>query len=243
MTKHERVRYEMFLRVRDFGTMHRDRFPEASKAGQMFAHVADAVAQIEAQGLARLQAVRGGRAGKAAARKAMCEWMLVIGRAARDVARTGTGLSAGLRLPKRRSDAALVTAARLFLETCQPVSDELIQLGLSANWVSELTAAIDAFEDRRSSRRAGRYGVSAARAAIDAALDAGFDALHTLDVVVTNTLKDDPVLTAAWRRARAIVEGRPTKDAETTEPVATAETPAPEPEPEPADVTALPKAS
>jgi hypothetical protein len=84
--------------------------------------------------------------------------------------------------------------------------------------------------------------VSAARAAIDAALDAGFDALHTLDVVVTNTLKDDPVLTAAWRRARAIVEGRPKKDAETTtEPVATADTPTPEPEP--ADVTALPKAS
>ncbi len=241
MTKTERVRYEMFLRVRDFGTTHRDRFPDASKGGQMFARVAAAAAQIETQGLARLHAVRDGRAGKAAARKAVSDWMLIIGRAARDLARTGTGLSAGLHMPVRTSDAAFVTAARLFLETCQPVADELIQLGVGENWVSEFTAAIDAFEERRTNRRAGRYGVSAARAAIDAALDDGFDAIHTLDVVVTNTLKDDPVLTAAWLRARAIVEGKPKKDADTAAPAETAETPAPEPDP--ATAAALPKAA
>jgi hypothetical protein len=199
------------------------------------------VAQIEAQGLARLHAVRDGRAGKAAARKAVRDWMLVIGRAARDVARTGTGLSAGLRLPTRTSDSALVTAARLFLETCQPVADELIQLGVGENWVSEFTAAIDAFEERRTNRRAGRYGVSAARAAIEAALDAGFDAIRTLDVVVTNTLKDDPVLTAAWLRARAVVEGKPKKDADTTAPAGTTDAPAPEPDP--ANAAPLPEAA
>ena len=48
MTRMERTRYEMLLRVRDFGRRYQSRFPESSDGAQAFATVARAVAEIEA---------------------------------------------------------------------------------------------------------------------------------------------------------------------------------------------------
>jgi hypothetical protein len=44
MSRYDTLRYEMFLRVSEFGISHRQQFPESSPAGQAFAAVAAAAA-------------------------------------------------------------------------------------------------------------------------------------------------------------------------------------------------------
>ena len=47
MKKQQRFKYEMFVRVRDFGAAHAALFPEATTGGQAFARVLAATAAIE----------------------------------------------------------------------------------------------------------------------------------------------------------------------------------------------------
>ena len=47
MTRDQAYRYEMFVRVREFGKMHGDRFPPLSTGGRAFARVAEAMATID----------------------------------------------------------------------------------------------------------------------------------------------------------------------------------------------------
>ncbi len=194
----------MFLRVDDFVAKHSDRFPRSSTGGQMLARLARAIAQIEAQDSARFTAVAEGRHGTAA-RAAVKEWMRTIARTSRDVSRRQATRSVPLRMPSKVNDEALLAAARAFLDRGTRESEAFVQLGLDANWHDAFRAALDTFEGSLKDRRSGRYGASAAHASIKAALADGTDAIRTLDVVVANTLKGDPVLTPVWQRCRRIV--------------------------------------
>lgn len=89
MNTQQRAKYEMFLRSRDYGAEHRERFPESSRAGKMFRQLAEAAAQIEAKGQTRAHLFRDGRKGKAEARAALLTWIGVIVRSSKDVARSG----------------------------------------------------------------------------------------------------------------------------------------------------------
>ena len=202
MAKAESVRYEMFLRVRDFGTTHRGRFPESSKGGQLFARVAQAVTQIETQDATRVKAFHNGRTGKADARAALLRWMQDIARTARDVARTSNDSQLRLRVPGRVPDKALLDHARLFLDTGKQFSAQFLELGLSAEWESGFTAALDTYEAALTGRRAIRTDVKRAGATSAAAMADGTDAIRTLDIIVRNSLKGDPVAMSDWRAAR-----------------------------------------
>ena len=54
MVKQQQQRYQVFLKVRDFGARHQDQFPATSPAGRAFANVAEAAATIERQSSDRL---------------------------------------------------------------------------------------------------------------------------------------------------------------------------------------------
>ena len=208
MTKTERVRYEMLLRVRDFGTSQAAAFPESSTGEQVFAKVAQAVAEIDAHARGKLLAAQEGRRAKAAARATVRRWMLAIARTARDVARGTPGLEKTLAMPRSHSDVALVTSAHTFLDTADSIKDQLVRLGLPVNFLAEFREAVNTFENAMAGRCAGRGSVAAGQAGIEAALVEGMNAARTLDVVVTNTLGHDPVLFARWQRDRRLVEGK-----------------------------------
>jgi hypothetical protein len=59
----------MLLRVRDFGTTHRQQFRESSEAGKAFAAVDDAAGQIEAHAKAKLLTKEEGTHGPRSARR------------------------------------------------------------------------------------------------------------------------------------------------------------------------------
>ena len=54
MTNKETRRYEMLVRVRDFGEAHRDLFAKSTPGGEAFAAVADAVRQLSDHAVVRL---------------------------------------------------------------------------------------------------------------------------------------------------------------------------------------------
>jgi hypothetical protein len=215
----------MLLRIRDFGAAHRERFPESSGGGQALAIVAKAVAEIEAHAAAKLVHVREAHRERSARRTIILDRMKAIARTSRGV-RTASGALLELPMPRRRSDVAVVTAARAFLREVEPHEDQLVSLGLPPTCLAELRQAAEAFDAALAQGRAGRSGVAAGQAGIVAAIAAGTGAARILDIVVPNTMGQDPVLMAAWARGRRIVEGKTTTEAEPPEPVR-ATTPAP----------------
>lgn len=208
MKKTERVRYEMLLRVRDFGAAHKDLFPESTTDGQTFARVAKATAEIEAHTLAKSLAAKSGRKSKAAAREAVIVVMQELVRTARGLAVTAPGLEHALEMPQQTSDIAILDAARSFVRQAEPIKDELVALRLPPTRIEELRRAAEVFDEAIDGRRAGRTDLAAARGGITDALADGLSAVRLLDVIVPNVVKDDPVLTAAWKRVRKVIEGR-----------------------------------
>ena len=83
MTRQQRFKYEMFVRVRDFGVANAALFPEASKGGQAFARVLAAVAALDEQQQAHLLGLAEARRIKAATRDAVLDYMKTIAAAAR----------------------------------------------------------------------------------------------------------------------------------------------------------------
>lgn len=204
MTRDERYRWEMFVRVRDFGMAHHALFPESSIGGQAFAAVARAAAEVEKQTTDKVLAAAEGRREKAAARRALRDHMKTIAHTARGVARTLPGAGLTFAMPKRRSDASLLERARAFIREGEARHDRFVQHGLAPTFVTDLHSLVDTFERAAEVRRQGRRALAGAQAALTSALTAGTDAVRSLDVVVINTFRGDPGALAAWRVARRL---------------------------------------
>jgi hypothetical protein len=86
MTRHQRVRYEMLIKVREFGRHHQGTFPETSPAGKAFAAVAAAAEEIAGQGAAMLLTKDAGKDTKTAVRDEIPERLNGSARTARIVA-------------------------------------------------------------------------------------------------------------------------------------------------------------
>jgi hypothetical protein len=235
----------MLQRVREFGNSHRQLFPESSVGGQTLNVVARAVAEVEANLIAKTQVREDGKAAKLAARSAVYQRLLDIARTARGMARTNPELANTFRVPNVRSDSSLLATARAFVVEAEKVKDTLVSLNLPPTSIDELGTAADAFEQAARGRLAGRSGLTAARAGVAAAIEDGLNAVRLLDVVITNALKGDPKLAAAWKRDKK-VERRPRTAPAAPDPAATpapAAPSTPDAAPAPAVAESLPKAS
>ncbi len=230
MNRHERRRYEMLLRVRDFGTTHRQQFPESSEAGKALAAVGDAAAQIEVHAKAKLLTKEEGRQARAAVRAAIEERLKLVARTARMVARTTPGADSRFKYPAQKSGVALVTAARAFIDEGPTAVQRFVPFGMPATIIAELQALVDRYGEADRERRAGKTGFAAARAGTKTALARATQALRVLDVVVPNTLVADAALSAAWHEARrveasakaapaVVTPSVPMTESRTTEPV------------------------
>lgn len=207
MKRPHRVRYEMLLRVRDFGKSHPNLIPESSQSGQQaFAAVTRAIEQIETHETGRHIAANESRRDKHARRAVIVDRMKAIATTSKAVA-VESGATLRLRMPKQVSDVAIAEAARRFLNLAEAHQDQFVNLGLPPTCLTSLRDALTAFEAALSDRRIGRAGVAAATAAIKAALTDGTRAARTLDTVVTNAAKGDPAVLAAWNRDRRVIAG------------------------------------
>lgn len=203
MNRQQRYRYEMFVRVRDFGAANAALFPASSPGGQRFAQMAAVVAAIEQElqkrDLARAEAQRV----KATTRAKVKEQMKAIALIARRVNRTDPGINK-LKMPSRQSTNALLTRARVFATEAGKRQAAFADFGLSPDLLSEFNSLVDQLEQAAAVRMNSRSLRREAQAGVERALADGFTVIHDLDAVVANALTNDPAKFAGWEGARRL---------------------------------------
>ncbi|MEO8482889.1 MAG: hypothetical protein ABI634_11810 [Acidobacteriota bacterium] len=220
MDKEQRLKYEMFVRVRAFETVYPGLFDEGSLGSQAFSVLARAVEAIDDHLTKKVLAAADARKVKAVIRAAVREQMKIIAHAARRMAMKDAA-SNPFRIPTRKSDPAMLSTARAFIEAAGPRQAQFIRLGLPPDFVASLQRQVEALELAVDGRRKGRFQLRSAQAGVEAALEQGFDAIRDLDVVVPNAVRSDPVRLAAWQGARR-VEGGSRSSGPKVDPVAPA---------------------
>jgi len=200
----ERQKYEMLVRVRDFGEAHQDLFPESSFARDHFAAVDAAVKALSQHAVSKMLTAREGKGAMVAAREALLIRLEAIGDTARAVGQDTPGLEDKFHLPEHLTDQALVTAGRAFARDAEGFAGQFIGHAMPATFIADLNGLVDRFEQAIQARQAGKDRQTAARANIETALAAGFVALQKLDAIITNHLQGDAVTMAVWRGDRRV---------------------------------------
>jgi hypothetical protein len=197
-------RYEMLVRLNEFGVAHADLFPPGSGGGQMFATLKSTVDQLQSQAVAQAaskSAVDKGTASKDVARETLRNALLAVTRTAPAVAAATAGLAEKFRMPRSRSDQRLVVAARAIVQDATPLRDLFVAHHLPPTFLEDLTAAIDAFEGAIQEHADATESRASAGAEIGKALAASVVLVKRMDPVVVNRLSDDAGLLAEWRSA------------------------------------------
>lgn len=218
-------RYEMFLRVREFGTAHAAQFPATTFGGELLARLNTAITELDAHTSAQSSGKRAAQEGagsKASAREEVREDLESISRTARAMALTTPGLEDKFRAPRSISDQALLAVARSFAADAAPLKAEFIRRGLPANFLEDLDADINAFATSINHRIQGTEKHVAATAAIDDAIERGVNTVRELDPLMRNTFANDAATLAAWLSA-SHVERAPQR----AKPIATPPPPTP----------------
>lgn len=200
----ETRRLDMFIRVRQFGATHTGSFPANTRGSEVIAALNTVITKLEGHATTQESGKRAaleGTAVKAVARAALREDMEAISRTARAMALTTPGLDDKFRLPRNVGDQAWLAAARSFAADAEPLKAEFIRRGLPADFLEDLDADIEAFEQSIDSRAQKTGTRVAATVAIDEAIERGMNAVRELDAIVQNVFRDDPAALAEWTSA------------------------------------------
>lgn len=197
-------RVEMFIRVRQYGADHAAAFPASSRGGEVLADLNNVVTELEGHAAAQSSGTRGSRESttlKAVARAALREDMEAISRTARVIALTMSGVDEKFRLPRNAGDQTWLAAARSFARDAEPLKAEFIRRGLPQDFIDDLNADIETFEEAINNSAQNTGSRVAATVAIDKAIERGMNDLRELDAIMRNVFRDDPAALAAWASA------------------------------------------
>ena len=197
-----RNRYDMLIKVRNFGAAHGRLFPEHSTAHAAFSIVATEVAQIEALAVTEEVASQSARVARNRdARTQLVEALIRAANTARVLSGTIPELTPHAYVPAGTSDRQLLTLARAFARAATPYVAQFAAHGIVVEGLADL---IEAFETAVHERGTRRDELAQTRGRLDEALKRALQAVKTLDVTVTNTLANNPVALAAWKRDRRV---------------------------------------
>lgn len=225
MTKSERYKQEMLVRVSDYGAANRELFPESSAGGEMFARVATAVAAVDEhlKNLALGSAIA--RGVKATTRAAVYRYMKTIAKAARRISRPERDPSP-FKLPRRNLLQVQVGAAQAFLVEAERRQAQFVAIGLPPTFISDYRVLVDELTRAFHRRLSSKTVRATARAGIATAIGQGLEVVRDLEVLVEIATRQDPILATAWRVARTI-EGQKARP-KNAEPEAASPSAAPE---------------
>jgi hypothetical protein len=223
MTHNETRKYEMLVRVREFGEAHRDLFPASTKGAVALATVAEAVTKLTDHADSKNQSAEAEKQVKTAARETLLNRLRAISRTARMIGRETPGFQNRFRLPKpsKQTDQSILSSGRNFCKEAAAEKARFLELGMRDTFVEDLGKLVETFGAAILDHEAGRDDQTAAQAGITSALTEGLEAVKTLDTIVANQLQGNPVVMAVWERDRKVDHSRRTrKSAASTPPPA-----------------------
>jgi len=196
--KHTR-RFEMLVRVRDFGRTHGHRLSHVSAAEKAFAAVNAALDAVSATDVLKVSAAASGRADrKRAARKALVALLGRCIRLTRLLRAQGLDVPL-LARPASRSDQALLAAGRHFALIAEALTGQFTGHGLGPSSILRITDAFDAAIRGRSNCLAD---FTVAHVRMGSLLRSAHLEVRGLDVIVAAAFSGDPLTQAEWKRAR-----------------------------------------
>jgi hypothetical protein len=110
------------------------------------------------------------------------------------------GLETDFPLPDR-NDHHLLASGRATAAKAVPLSAQFIAHELPADFLADLTAAVDALETAMAEQNNAVVGRQTAGAAIDDVIDRGLEIVRKLKDIVRIKYANDPVVLAEWTSA------------------------------------------
>jgi hypothetical protein len=204
MNDRDRRRYEMLVRVNQFGIDNAADFPAGSVGAVKFAVVQTQLDSAEVTAAA--QSSGFAQAGqqfeiKATAREDLRDEMSDIARTARSMEYSIDGISELFRMPRNKNDQVLLAAARAFHSDSASYETEFVAYGLPADFRTTLDAAADGFENTLGTTATATDSHVAATADIAENIRLGVQAVRILDAVVRNKYATNTGKLAAWLSA------------------------------------------
>lgn len=207
MNHNERNRYNMFIKVKQFGADNAADFPNQSVGKIQFTDISNVIArldelstkQAEGFGEARLSYV-----SKDTARENLRETIANISRTAKGMEYEFTGISEQFRMPRGSSDQKLVATAKSFVTPANSHKADFIRYGLKADFIDELSDNIAAFEATINAPSSARGTHVEATAEIGETIRKGMNAVRILDAVIKNIYRGNVGKLAAWTTASNI---------------------------------------
>ncbi|QQS33258.1 MAG: hypothetical protein IPM50_01370 [Acidobacteriota bacterium] len=159
---------------------------------------------------------RGATEVKGTARENLREEMSDIARTARSMEYQYDGISDRFRMPRNSSDQTLLATGRAWVDEATPIVADFVAYGMAATFVTDLTAACDAFEATFGPQASAIDDHVEPTAEIGESVQRGMVARRILDGVVRNVYRNDVGKLAAWTSASHIE--KPPKKTETPTP-------------------------
>lgn len=207
MDDRERRRYDMFVRVRQFGVENTADFPAGTIGAVQFNEIRsiiNLIDQLAANQTASFGDARFAFVGKDTARENVRDDISEIARTARSMVYQFPGIDVKFRMPRGNNDQQLLAAARAFHAEATPQSADFIAYGLPADFLTDLQTDIDTFEAALEPTSAAIDAQVEATAEIGAAVRRGMVAVRILNGVVRNRYRNDVGKLAAWTSASHI---------------------------------------
>jgi hypothetical protein len=206
MTKKDRVRYDMFIRVIQFIKDNTADFPAGIVAAQLVVleTVVSTLQTLFGDQAAGMSDARFQFSSKATARENLREMLSDIVETARSMVYQFPGIDLKFRTRSNESDADLLAKARAFLIEATPLKNDFIAYEMDANFLTELQELITDFEEAMSAPGTATDQHVEATADIGAEVRKGMTAVRTIDAPIRNKYRGNAGKLAAWTSASHI---------------------------------------
>ena len=198
----ERNYYNAFVGVRNFGADNAADFKDGTAGARNFAAVGAAALEMEQSGAVQVSGASGQMTmQKGLAIAQLREDLRAINRTARALAVDDSAVGELFRMPNGSSEQKLLAVARAFLTGATPLKDQFIEYGLPDDFIEDLQADINDFEQSVTEKSSASGEKVSATASIGGAVKNGLEALRRLRAIVPNKYRDNPAKLAVWTTA------------------------------------------
>jgi hypothetical protein len=212
-------RHEMFVRSSNFGVSVSASFQPDSLAAELFGvvkMVSEELTNFSATKSTSDRSARQGTNDKGFIREELREDLTAISRTVRAFESDLPGFEDKFRLPRKFNDESLISTALGFVAECAPLVSEFVRHEMRKDFLTELEKKIKLFQKAVIDQEEGIKNRVMASTAIEELVERGMEAVRRLDRIIKNKFDDDPIILAAWERAKHVERPtRPAPDVET----------------------------